>query len=301
MSIFWDFDPVFLRLGSFEIRYYGLMWALAIGLAAYMFDHFVKREGLPEKVSESIFYFGTLATIIGSRVGHCLFYEPDKYLAEPLRIITDIRDGGMASHGAAIGLLIGLWLFSRRNKLPYLWSLDRIMIAVAIGGAFVRFGNLFNSEIIGAPTGAPWGFVFARLYPAGTPVEEMVARHPSQIYEALCYIVTFVVLTWLYYKRDMGRRRPGLMFGVGLIGIFLTRFLIEFVKENQEAFEQSWTLNMGQWLSVPFIIAAFVLIWYAMSRPAIEPKPVTNAPKEATKSAPATATAKTKKSKKKKW
>ncbi len=294
MTIFWDFDPVMFRIGEgFEIRYYGLMWALAIGLAAVMFDRFVKREGLPEKVSESIFYFGTLATIIGSRVGHCLFYEPDKYLAEPLRILTDIRDGGMASHGAAIGLLIGLWLFSRRNKLPYLWSLDRIMIVVAIGGAFVRFGNLFNSEIIGAPTDAPWGFVFARLYPAGTPIEEMVARHPAQIYEALCYIVTFAVLMWLYYKRDMARRRPGLMFGVGLIGIFLTRFLIEFVKENQEAFEQSWTLNMGQWLSVPFIVAAFVLIWYAMRRPEI--KPVVAKP------APATSSSKKPKTKKKKW
>ncbi len=297
MSIFWDFDPVLFRIGeNFEIRYYGLMWALAIGLAAVMFDRFVKREGLPEKVSESIFYFGTLATIIGSRVGHCLFYEPDKYLAEPLRILTDIRDGGMASHGAAIGLLIGLWLFSRRNKLPYLWSLDRIMIAVAIGGAMVRFGNLFNSEIIGAPTDASWGFIFARLYPAGTPVEAMVARHPAQIYEALCYIVTFVVLMWLYYKRDMARRRPGLMFGVGLIGIFLTRFLIEFVKENQEAFEQSWTLNMGQWLSVPFIIAAFVLIWYAMSRPEIKPVAA-----KAQQSAPANKAPKTKKMKKKKW
>lgn len=297
MSIFWDFDPVLLRLGeNFDIRYYGLMWAVAIGLGALMFDHYVKREGLPEKVAESIFYFGVLATIIGSRVGHCLFYEPDKYLAEPLRIITDIRDGGMASHGAAIGLLIGLWLFSRRNKLPYLWSLDRIMIVVSIGGAIVRLGNLFNSEIIGAPTDAPWGFIFARLYPEGTPVEAMIARHPSQIYEALCYLITFGVLSWLYYKRDMARRRPGFMFGVGLIGIFLTRFLIEFVKENQEAFEQSMTLNMGQWLSVPFIIAAFVFIWYAMKRPAIEPKVAAAAPKSATPSAP-----KTKKAKKKKW
>ena len=296
MSIYWDFDPVMLRLGeNFDVRYYGLMWALAIGLAAMMFDRFVKREGLPEKVSESIFYFGTLATIIGSRVGHCLFYEPDKYLAEPLRILTDIRDGGMASHGAAIGLLIGLWLFSRRNKLPYLWSLDRIMIAVAIGGAMVRFGNLFNSEIIGAPTDAPWGFIFARLYPAGTPVEAMVARHPAQIYEALCYVVTFVVLMWLYYKRDMACRRPGLMFGVGLIGIFLTRFLIEFVKENQEAFEQSMTLNMGQWLSVPFIALAVVLIWYSLSRPEVKPAEAKSAP-----ATPAPATKKPK-AKKKKW
>jgi prolipoprotein diacylglyceryltransferase len=159
----------------------------------------------------------------------------------------------------------------------------------------VRFGNLFNSEIIGAPTDAPWGFIFARLYPVGTPVEAMVARHPAQIYEALCYIVTFVVLAWLYYKRDMARRRPGLMFGVGLIGIFLTRFLIEFIKENQEAFEQSMTLNMGQWLSVPFIIAAFVLIWYAMSRPEVKPA--------AAKAQPTAPVAKSNKpkTKKKKW
>ena len=195
------------------------------------------------------------------------------------------------------GLLIGLWLFSRRNKLPYLWSLDRIMIVVAIGGAFVRFGNLFNSEIIGAPTDSPWGFIFARLYPAGTPVEAMVARHPAQIYEALCYIATFVVLMWLYYKRDMARRRPGLMFGVGLIGIFLTRFLIEFIKENQEAFEESWTLNMGQWLSVPFIVMGIALIVYAVRRPEVKPVAAAPAPKVAS----ATTAPKTKKTKKRKW
>ena len=163
LVVVWDFDPVLFSIGSFDIRYYGLMWAIALLLGGYMFNSFCKKEGLDQKIADSIFIYGTLATIIGARVGHCLFYEPSYYLAKPWAIITEIRDGGMASHGAAIGLLIGLWLFSRKNKMPYIWSLDRIMIPVGIGGAIVRLGNLFNSEIIGNVTDVPWGFKFVRL------------------------------------------------------------------------------------------------------------------------------------------
>ncbi len=272
LSVVWDFDPVLINIGSFDIRYYGLMWAIAILLAAKFFDNFVKREGLPERVSESIFLYGTLGTIIGSRLGHCLFYDPDFYLSHPLEIITGFRDGGMASHGAAIGILIGLWLFSRKNKLPYIWSLDRIMVGVAIGGAIVRMGNLFNSEIFGTPTSLPWGFEFVR---SAKWVREFApaAVHPTQIYEALCYLVTFAILAILYYRYDMARRRPGLMFGVGLVGIFVTRFFIELIKVNQEAFEEGMTLNMGQWLSVPFILLAGYMIYTALRRPAVEIKP----------------------------
>ena len=197
LSVVWDFDPVFFAIGSLDIRYYGLMWALAILIGAKFFDNFVRREGLPQKVSESIFIYGTLATILGARLGHCLFYDTMEYLSKPWTIITGFRDGGMASHGAAIGLLIGLWLFSRRNKLPYIWSLDRIMIPVGIGGAIVRLGNLFNSEIFGQATTLPWGFEFVRSHKwvaefAPNPV------HPTQIYEALCYLATFGILCWLY-------------------------------------------------------------------------------------------------------
>ena len=138
LSIVWNFDPVLFSIGSLDIRYYGLMWALAILIGAKFFDNFVRREGLPAKVSESIFIYGTLATILGARLGHCLFYDTMEYLSKPWTIITGFRDGGMASHGAAIGLLIGLWLFSRRNRLPYIWSLDRIMIPVGIGGAIEK-------------------------------------------------------------------------------------------------------------------------------------------------------------------
>ncbi len=268
LSIVWDFNPVFFRIGDFDIRYYGLMWALAILVGAKLFDNFCKREGLPSKVSESIFIYGTLATIIGARLGHCLFYDTMEYLSRPWTIITGFRDGGMASHGAAIGLLIGLWLFSRKNKLPYIWSLDRIMIAVGIGGAIVRMGNLFNSEIFGTATTLPWGFEFVR---SAKWVNEFApqAVHPTQIYEALCYVATFALLAWLYYRRDLARRRPGVLFGIGLLGIFLTRFLIEFIKTEQESFEVGWALDMGQWLSIPFILLGIYMIYRGYSRPEV--------------------------------
>lgn len=269
-SIVWDFDPVLFRIGSFDIRYYGLMWAIAILMAAKFFDNFIKREGLNPEISESIFLYGTIGTILGARLGHCLFYDPGYYLAQPWTILTEFRDGGMASHGAAIGILLGLWLFSRKNRLPYIWSLDRIMIGVAIGGAAVRLGNLFNSEIFGVATDLPWGFEFVR---SAKWVREFApaAVHPTQLYEALCYVVTFVILVWMYYGRDLGRRRPGMLFGVGLIGIFVTRFFIEFIKTEQEAFEKGMTLDMGQWLSIPFILLAGYMIYRVATRPAVEP------------------------------
>lgn len=269
LSILWDFDPVFFSIGSFDVRYYGLMWALALLGGALFFDNFCKREGLSQQVSESVFIYGALATVLGARLGHCLFYDAGYFLAHPLEIITGFRDGGMASHGAAIGLLVGLWLFSRKNHLPYIWSLDRIMIPVGIGGAIVRLGNLFNSEIFGTPTDLPWGMEFVR---SAKWVHEYApaAVHPTQIYEALCYLVTFLVLAGLYYRHDMGRRRPGLLFGIGLIGIFLTRFFIEFIKTEQEAFEKGMALDMGQWLSIPFVLLAIYMIYRALSRPEVE-------------------------------
>ena len=266
LSIHWDFDPVMFNLGSIDIRYYGLMWAVAILGGAKFFDNFCKREGLPSKVADSIFVYGALATVLGARLGHCLFYDPIGYLSEPWTIITGFRDGGMASHGAAIGLLFGLWMFSRKNKLPYIWALDRIMIPVGIGGAAVRFGNLFNSEIFGTTTDLPWGFEFVRSHQWMTQFAPN-AVHPTQIYEAICYTVTFAILCWLYYRKDTARRQPGILFGIGLIGTFLTRFFIEFIKNDQEAFEQGMMLDMGQWLSVPFIVLGVWIIWKAWKHP----------------------------------
>ena len=157
----WDVHPTLFTFGPVEIRYYGLMWALALGISAYIFSNLIKREGYSDKMFDSIFWYGVLSTIIGARLGHCLFYDPGYYLTHPVEILY-IHQGGLASHGAAVGLLVGLWLFSRKNKMPYMWSLDRIAIAVCIAGALVRIGNLMNSEIYGEATSLPWGFVFVR-------------------------------------------------------------------------------------------------------------------------------------------
>ena len=294
MYIDWDFNPVFFSLLGLDIRWYGLMWALAILIGGWFFSNFCRREGLPSTVADSVFIYGTLATILGARIGHCLFYEPGYYLSHPIEMLVGFRNGGMASHGAAVGLLIGLWLFSRKNRLPYIWSLDRIMIPVGIGGALVRLGNLFNSEIVGSVTTVPWGFRFMRLY-RNLPPEAVPAQHPTQIYEALCYMTTFVVLCWMYYGKDYGRRRPGVLFGVGLLGVFFTRFFVEFIKVEQEAFEKGMILDMGQLLSIPFIVLAGLMIWRGLSRPEIEVPPT------AKRNEPIMAGPKHKKRKPKKW
>ena len=267
LSIVWDFNPVLVSIGGFEIRYYSLMWAAALLVGGWIFSYFCKKEGRPQALSDSAFLYIALGTMIGARVGHCLFYEPEYYLLKPWAIITEIRNGGLASHGATIGIITAIWLCSRKNRVPVMWMTDRLGVIAPISGALIRFGNLFNSEIIGHQTDVPWGFKFMRLY-RGLPAEQVPACHPTQLYEALCYIATFLVLWWMYHKTDAPRRR-GLMFGVALIGIFLTRFFIEFVKINQVAFEEGMSLNMGQWLSLPFVALGVLSVWYALSRPPV--------------------------------
>lgn len=266
LTVIWDVDPVLFHIGSLEIRYYGLFWALAIGIGMWFFTSAIRREGYPDKLFDPLFWYGVLSTVIGARLGHCLFYDPDYYLTNPVEILY-VWEGGLASHGAAIGLLIGLAMFSRKKKMPYIWSLDRIMVPVALGGAAVRIGNLFNSEIYGHPTDLPWGFSFVqnmREWMAGAEPIFGAPSHPTQIYEAVCYIATFLILILLYYRTKAGCRYPGLMFGVGLVGIFLSRFLIEYVKNPQEEFEQGMSLLMGQWLSIPFIVLGAAMIIYAL-------------------------------------
>ena len=264
LYIVWDFDPVMFSIGGFELRYYGLMWAITFLLGERFFSTFAKREGFGNEIVETGFIWIVLGAVLGARVGHCLFYEFPYYIAKPWAIITEFRNGGMASHCSALGMLLGMWITCRKHNMPYVWWLDRIMIPVAIGGALVRLGNLFNSEIVGCTTDVPWGFKFVRLYP-NIPIENIPAQHPAQLYEAICYIITFVILLWMYFKRDEGRKRAGLMFGIGVMGIFLTRPFIELIKENQEAFEEGMALNMGQLLSIPFIILAAYMIWGSMN------------------------------------
>lgn len=261
----WDVHPTLFTIGPVEVRYYGLMWALGFIISAYIISNIMKREGYPEKTFDSFFWYALLSTVIGSRLGHCLFYAPGYYLTHPIEILY-IHQGGMASHGAAVGLLVGLWLFSRKNKIPYIWSLDRIGILVAISGALVRIGNFMNSEIFGRPTTLPWGVEFV-LSDEWNKLYKGLPCHPTQLYEALAYLIIFVVFLWLYYRKNLAQRRPGAMFGIFLIALFGIRFLIEFIKNPQEDFEVGMILNMGQLLSIPFIVAGCVLLYRAYRAP----------------------------------
>lgn len=253
-QISWDVSPIIFKLGSLQIRWYGLFFALAFYLGYVILEKYVfKREGLPVGLLDKLATYVVIGTVIGARLGHVLFYEPASYLRDPLSILK-IWEGGLASHGAAIGILLALWLFVRQSGKTYLWTLDRVVIVVALGGFFIRMGNLMNSEIYGHYTSLPWGFIFMRD-------GENEGRHPTQIYEALSYLILFFVLI-RYYIRNYKTMKEGFIFGVFLIVLFGIRFLIEFVKEPQVAFEQTMSLNMGQLLSLPFILAGIFLLYY---------------------------------------
>ena len=275
LAIVWDWNPTLIEIFGFEIRWYSLTWVAALMFGGWLFSYFCKREGKPEKVSDTTFMYIALGTIIGARLGHCLFYEPMTYLQEPWKIITGIRDGGLASHGATIGILLGIWLSSRKNKVSVMWTADRLGIIAPMSGAMIRFGNLFNSEIIGNETTMPWGFKFMRLYP-NWPENLVPVRHATQLYEALCYIAVFATLFGLYRYTKVAKRE-GFIFGGALVGIFLPRFFIEFIKIDQVAFEQGMTLNMGQWLSVPFILIGSAFMLWAWFRYKGEPTITTTA------------------------
>ena len=198
-----------------------------------------------------------IGTIVGARLGHCLFYEPAYYLSNPIEILKIWR-GGLASHGAAVGIITALYLFSKKTKRPTLYILDRVAITVALAGVLIRLGNLMNSEIYGTATSLPWGFIFVRD-------GQTIPMHPTQIYEALSYLAGFIIL-YLIYQKSNAKPKPGLLFGIFLIITFGTRFLIEFIKQPQVGFEANMTLNMGQWLSIPLVIAGLYFIYYAFTK-----------------------------------
>ena len=261
----WDADPILFHLGGFGLRWYSLGFLLAFLLGYVILSRMFKREHIDLKFLDSLVLYIFLAVLIGARLGHCLFYEPDYFLTrqhwvEMLLPIGRTAQGGwaftgyqgLASHGAAIGILVALWLFYRRTHLNPLWIVDRLVIVIALGGAFIRLGNLMNSEIYGVETTLPWGFVFERNH-------ETVPKHPTQLYEAFSYFVIFA-LCLLAYRRKEGNLHAGRLFGWWLVALFGMRFLIEFVKEEQVDFEKGMALDMGQWLSLPFIVAGVALV-----------------------------------------
>jgi phosphatidylglycerol:prolipoprotein diacylglycerol transferase len=358
--VIWNVPPQLIDLGRFEIRYYSLLFALGFVMGYIILLRIFKKQGLNVELLDRLTIYMVISTIIGARIGHCLFYEYDYYIQHPLEIILPWRGQigkdfeftgfqGLASHGAAIGILIGIYLFARKTKSSYLWTMDMIVIVTALAGSFIRLGNMMNSEIYGKPTNSNYGYVFThdltriltekykgtienvsykKINAAhikgqqGIPMqiniefsrkikdenqvkpfgEYLLAddltrynydnnifllhgdslnynlkqrdnrlwlsaqigglpRHPSQLYEATCYLLIFLILMFIYYTYEK-RLRDGFIFGVFLFLVFTARFFIEFLKENQEAFENSMSLNMGQLLSIPFIIIGLTLIFW---------------------------------------
>ena len=248
------FPESFPLLGGRPVAWYGLLWAMVFVVGYYIMRKVYRKENLSDDLLDKLTIYMLIFTIVGARLGHCLFYEPAYYFANPEKFLY-IWEGGLASHGGAIGILIGLLIYSRKIKKPFIWILDRVVIPVAIGGAFIRIGNLMNSEIYGYETTLPWGFKFVRDWAPGTPIDAIPASHPTQIYEALILVIVFVVLMYLFFKTDTVNKRPGFFFGLFCTVIFGSRILIEFIKQPQVEFENSMVLDMGQWLSIPFVIA----------------------------------------------
>jgi phosphatidylglycerol---prolipoprotein diacylglyceryl transferase len=249
----WDVNPEIIRVGSFAVRWYGLFFASSFLFGYIIMNKIFKNENLDETVLDRLTIYMALGTIIGARLGHCLFYEPGYYFTHPLEILM-IWHGGLASHGAGVGILLALWYFAKKEKKDYFWVMDRIAIVVALSGFFIRMGNLMNSEIYGVETTVPWGFVFLRN-------NEAVPKHPTQIYEALAYLAIFILLYRLYWSKK-GEHIQGVLVSLVFILIFTARFFIEFLKEDQVAFESSMKINMGQLLSIPyFLLGVAGLIW----------------------------------------
>lgn len=262
LFVHWHVDPVLIHLGSFGIRWYSLLFVSGFILGWYIFRWFFTREGINYKVVlDPLLYTLLIATVIGARLGHCLFYEPSYYLGSWKGFFEIFMPwkGGLASHGGAIALVIAMiWYankYGKKHHFDFLWVMDRLCITVAFAGAAIRLGNLFNSEIYGDVTSLPWGFIFDLR-------GETQPKHPTQLYEALSYLILGLILIWIY-KNRLGKVYRGFFFGAFLVGCFGMRFLIEFIKEPQVGFEQNMALDMGQLLSIPFILAGIGLLIYS--------------------------------------
>ncbi len=260
LAINWNVDPEIFGLGKLSIRWYGLTWALSFILGQYVITKFYLIDGRTEKEVDNLAIYIILGSILGARIGHCLFYGYDAalgynpYLRNPLDILK-IWEGGLASHGGGFGVFLAMWLYVRKTQgISFLWLADRVSVITLLSGALIRFGNLMNSEIVGKATDLPWGFNFLQLNE--NPV---ITRHPAQLYESLTCVIMFVILMWAYYKTDI-KQFEGRMFGIFLIWVFALRFCYEFLKENQADFESSLTLNMGQILSIPMVLAGVFLL-----------------------------------------
>ena len=269
MSLFitWNPDVIALDLGFFSIRWYSLFWAIGLVSVYLLMHRLYKQQKISEEQFEPMFMYCFLGILIGARLGHCLFYEPGYYLSHPAEMLLPFRNvpgkgwtftgyEGLASHGGTLGLMIALWLYAKHVGLKFLHVLDNVAIVTPICACAIRLGNLMNSEIIGRPTDLPWAFIFEKV--------DMLPRHPGQLYEAICYAIFFGI-HWFFYRRYPQKVGSGFFFGLCLFLIFTSRIFIEYTKENQEAFEDGMLFNMGQLLSVPFVLLGLYCMIKALS------------------------------------
>ena len=258
----WNLDSeIFWITDSFPIKYYGLLFATGLIMAYLVVKRIYIKENIPVESLDKLLTYIVIGTILGARLGHCFFYEPEYYLQNPLEILLPIKKigdsykfvgfQGLASHGGAIGVFIAIIAYCRKYKTKLLNLLDRISIGIPITAAFIRLGNFMNSEIYGKPTNGNWGIVFQK--------NDLIPRHPTQLYEAFSYLLIFVILYVTYHSKKVNKT-IGLIFGLFLALLFFARFIIEFFKENQVNFENGMFLNMGQILSIPFVLTGLYLI-----------------------------------------
>ena len=249
----WDVSPVLFSFGNLSIGWYGVLFASGFFFGFHLMRWVYAREGKSLASLDTIFIYMVLGAVLGGRLGHCLFYDPGFYLSNPLEILK-IWQGGLASHGGTVGMLIAVYVYVKQTPgISFYWILDRITLPVALGSFTIRCGNFFNSEILGIPTNVPWAIVFSRI--------DNLPRHPAQLYEAIVYLLLLISLL-LIYKKQGAKLKPGYMMGVLMIVIFGSRFFIEFVKIPQESFEPIFSLNMGQWLSLPFVIMGIYFMYF---------------------------------------
>ncbi len=264
--IHWNVDPEIFNLFGISLRYYGTLFVGGLILCMVVLHWIFKNENIPLAHLEKLSIYGMIGIFVGARLGHCLFYEPSYFLSHPLEIILPIQptaDGGyklagfqgLASHGGILGLLIALYIYSRKTKQSMIGTIDLIAVVTGLGFGFIRLGNFMNSEIIGIPTTKPWGVIFERI--------DNLPRHPAQLYEAISYFIIFAIMIILY-KKMSAKLKNGFFFGFATVLFCIARFIIEFVKEDQVGFENGMTFNMGQLLSLPYIAMGVGFIIYGL-------------------------------------
>lgn len=249
----WDANPILFSFGPLQVHWYGLLFATAILSGLEIMKRIYRLEKKDESSIDPLFLYAVVGIVVGARLGHCFFYDPDYYLAHPMKIFA-VWEGGLASHGGGLGVLIALYFGAKKYKVDLLWLIDRLVISTALFGFFVRMGNFMNSEILGKPTEVPWAVVFARV--------DMLPRHPAQLYEAFSYLIIFFILGYIY-KKSYKTLKPGFLFGLFLVLIFTVRFAVEFVKVRQADYSLGIGLTTGQLLSIPFLLLGFYFIFRA--------------------------------------